>query len=159
MTHDASLAAAPFPAVNTLLPASGVGYYTYAASRSKQWGRKATIDAIQAIGEAWMRDHPDPPLIGVGNISLRGGGPMPPHSSHRQGVDVDIRPMRQDGKAAPVSIKQSQYSRERTVELVKFIRGNGVLEVVTILFNDASVPGVRPWKGHDNHLHVRFSEG
>jgi len=158
MTREAPLAASPFPAVNTLLPASGTGYYTYSTSRTRQWGRSETIDAILAIGEAWMRDHPDPPLIGVGNISLRGGGPMPPHTSHRQGVDVDFRPLRKDGKAAPISYKQGQYSRERTVELVKFIRGNGVLGVVTILFNDTSIPGVRPWKGHDNHLHVRFRE-
>jgi murein endopeptidase len=28
--------------------------------------------------------------------------------------------------------------------------------VEKIYFNDPNVTGVSPWKGHDNHLHVRY---
>ncbi len=83
---------------------------------------------------------------------------MPPHSSHKRGVDVDFRPLRTDGARAPVTIHDAKYSRTRTRELVKYIRANTVLPVKLILFNDTAISGVQAYSGHDNHLHVRFEE-
>jgi len=97
---DALGVASPFPAVNTQLPASGTGFYSFSANRGKQWGLKKTIQAIEAIAKAWNAKHPGSP-IGVGNISFSGGGTMPPHSSHKRGVDVDFRPQRKDGANSP----------------------------------------------------------
>jgi peptidoglycan hydrolase-like protein with peptidoglycan-binding domain len=142
--------------VDTLLPRSGPGYQSYEPS-SHQYGTADTIRALQAIGAAWQRNHPRGPRIGFGDISFRGGAPMSKHKSHRKGLDADVRPMRSDGKEAPVSHTDPQYSRALTQELVNVIRANGVLPVRYIFFNGPGITGVSPWEGHDNHLHVRFT--
>jgi len=81
---------------------------------------------------------------------------MPPHRGHRHGIEVDIRPVRGDGREAPVSRAMPGYSRRLTQELVGIIRGNPVLPVTTIYFNDPQLSGVSLLVGHDDHLHVRF---
>jgi murein endopeptidase len=150
--------AAPFLNVNIQLPASGQGYYSYSAKRNKQFGLAKTIQAIQAIGKIWFDNHSRGPLIGVGNISLNGGGLMHPHKSHQRGLDVDFQLLRKDGARVGARYQDSAYSRSRTQELVNTIRSNGVLQVDLIFFNDSSVTGVQPWSGHDDHLHVRFKQ-
>jgi peptidoglycan hydrolase-like protein with peptidoglycan-binding domain len=137
------------------LPSGGAGYYSYSAS-AQQYGHPATIRAIQAIGAAWQRAQPRGPRIGIGDLSIRGGGPMRGHASHQRGLDVDIRPLRADGRDAATTFKSPEYSRALTQQLVNMIRSNGVLRVRAILFNDPKVRGVKYWPGHDNHLHVRF---
>jgi V8-like Glu-specific endopeptidase len=146
----------PFPAVNTQLPISGMGYYSYAQFRAKQYGLADTIKAIQKIGELWFTDHRSGPLIGVGNISKQGGGPVPPHSSHQTGLDVDFRLLRTDGARIGITFRSPSYSRTRTQALVNTIRSNPILQVKLILCNDDRLQGVQPWPGHDDHLHVRF---
>jgi hypothetical protein len=148
----------PYPRVNTPLPKEGPGFYItrYEHRKSRRFGLPETIQALKAIGAAWQRAHPRGPRIGIGDISFRGGGKMPPHVSHKKGVDVDTRPMRNDGKEASVRYQSPRYSRALTQELVNLIRANGVLRVRFILFNDPAVKGVKPWSGHDNHLHIRF---
>lgn len=146
----------PFPMVNVQLPESGTGFYSYSRYRYKQFGLAETIRAIEAICQDWFLNHRTGPLIGIGNISIRGGGPVPPHSSHQRGFDVDIRPLRSDGARVSVTYEDEAYSKSRTQELVNTIRASSVLRVDRILFNDPNVRGVQPWPGHDNHLHVRF---
>jgi LAS superfamily LD-carboxypeptidase LdcB len=143
-------------AIDTLLPRSGAGYYSYEPS-SRQYGTADTIRALQAIGAAWQQAHPQGPRVAFGDISFRGGPSMPPHKSHRTGLNVDVRPMRNDGKEDRVTYKLPQYSRALTQELVNVIRANGVLPVGTIFFNGPGVNGVKPLNGHDNHLHVIFT--
>jgi hypothetical protein len=143
-------------AIDTLLPRSGAGYYSYEPS-SRQYGMADTIRALQAIGAAWQQAHPQGPRVAFGDISFRGGPSMPPHKSHRTGLNVDVRPMRNDGKEDRVTYKLPQYSRALTQDLVNVIRANGVLPVRTIFFNDPGVNGVKPLNGHDNHLHVIFT--
>jgi hypothetical protein len=144
------------PAVNVPLPASGPGFYSYTAPE-KRFGLAETIRALQAIGAAWAKAHPSGPRIAIGDISRQGGGQFPPHSSHRNGRDVDLRPVRGDGKEAPVNYKDPNYSRALTQELVNLIRVNGVLVVELAFFNDPQVTGVKPLVHHEDHLHVRFT--
>ncbi|SBO41998.1 penicillin-insensitive murein endopeptidase [Cyanobium sp. NIES-981] len=88
--EDLIIEAVPFPAVNTQLPILGTGYYSYSQFRDKQFGLPATIKAIEEIGKAWFENHRTGPVIGIGNISKNGGGPVPPHKSHQTGLDVDF---------------------------------------------------------------------
>src|SRR6266851_2186793 len=118
-------AGGPNLAVSTPLPTPGPGYYSYKPT-SQQFGLAETIRALQHIGAGWERDHPQGPRIGIGDISKRGGGPMPGHASHQRGVDADIRPARSDGHETAVSYQSAAYSRALTQELVNLIRGNGV---------------------------------
>jgi Penicillin-insensitive murein endopeptidase len=147
------------PAVNTPLPEAGPGLRAYQPRAERRWGRPETIAALHAIGAAWQTGHTAGPRMQVGDISLRGGGPMPPHKSHQTGLDVDIRPLRGDAREAPVRHDDAAYSRPLTQQLVDTIRGNPAARVGFIFFNDPQVKGVRPWPGHENHLHVRFVAG
>lgn len=140
--------------VATQLTVPSAGLYGYTAAE-KRFGVATVIQAVKAIGQTWNNLHPDAP-IGVGNISKNGGGPLPPHVSHKNGIDVDVRPMRKDKEKEPVTFSDTDYSRPLTQELVNVIRANNVLAIKTIFFNDPNVTGVQPAAGHHNHLHVRF---
>jgi endonuclease G len=157
-SEDSILEGVPFPAVNTQLPISGTGYYSYSQHRHKQFGLSETIKAIQEIGKLWFTSHSSGPVFGVGNISLNGGGKMEPHQSHRTGLDVDIRLLRKDGARIGVTFKDPNYSLTRTQQLVNTILKNPILKVNLILCNDPRLKGVTPSPGHDDHLHVRFSK-
>lgn len=148
--------------VTVELPLSGPGFYSYDRTSAvngqpHQFGRRATIDAIKAIGAAWQRAHPRGPRIGIGHISLRGGGDTPSHAGHETGLEVDVRPMRSDGAEAAVTIYDAKYSRALTQEVVDLFRANRILSVSRILFNDLAIPGVRQADNHHHHLHVEFT--
>lgn len=150
------LESVPFPEVNAQLPTSGTGYYSYALFREKQFGLPETIKALEEIGKAWFQNHRTGPVIGIGNISKNGGGPVPPHSSHQTGLDVDFRLLRTDGARIGITFLDPNYSLNRTQDLINTILNNSVLSVQLILCNDNKLKGVQPWPGHDDHLHVRF---
>lgn len=105
--------------VDTQLPESGTGFVT--SNRGDhgqfQFGQKSSIDAALAVGAAWDALHPNHPFS-IGQISKEGGGDFPPHASHKVGLDIDVRPMRLDGKNEPVEITESQYDRNLTTELI-----------------------------------------
>ena len=145
----------PQSTVSARLPSPGQGYYSYKPG-TNQYGLPETIRALQTIGAQWHKSHTSGPRIGIGDISLQGGGKMPGHASHQKGVDIDIRLVRNDGQEGPVTYKQAAYSRTLTQELVNLIRTNGVLRVEYIFFNDPQIKDVQKWPNHDDHLHVRF---
>jgi murein endopeptidase len=132
------------------LPTAATGYYSYARP-AQQFG---TAGAIASVARAAGVLAAEGLEIGIGHISLAGGGRFPPHASHQQGLDVDLRPLRGDGARRAVTISDSQYSRDRTARVVQLLQSDSNLE--RILFNDGSIAGVTPHAGHDNHLHVRF---
>jgi hypothetical protein len=115
-----------------------------------------TVQALLATVAGWAVAHPRGPRIGIGDLSVRCGGAMPGHASHRRGLDADIRPVRGDGMEGPVSYGQPGYSQSLTQDLVNRLRANRRLRVQYIFFNDPGIRGVRPWPNHHNHLHVRF---
>jgi hypothetical protein len=135
-----------------VLPATGL-YGTHTAAR--RFGIAQTIEALAEVGRICDGRHARDP-IGIGDISKQGGGPISGHASHRRGVDVDIRPLRNDGQELPVTIHDPTYSRQLTQEAIDLVHANSVLAVDKIFFNDSAVQGVQPWPNHDNHFHVRF---
>jgi V8-like Glu-specific endopeptidase len=148
--EDLILEAVPFPAVDTQLPIEGTGYYSYSQFREKQFGLTETIEAIKKIGELWFASHRTGPVIGIGNISKKGGGPVPPHSSHQTGLDVDFRLLRTDGARIGITFHHPNYSRTRTQALVNTIKSNPILKVKLILCNDNKLGSsvcVMQWTG------------
>jgi lysozyme family protein len=127
------------------------GYY----SPDKRYGTASTIAALYEVGRIWALRHPVP-RVGVGDISLRGGGDIAGHVSHETGRDADLRPMRNDATEGPITWQQPGYSRSLTQELIDIIYANAVVRVNVIGFNDPGVQGCVNWVNHDNHLHVRF---
>ena len=168
-TYQALLSASPNPVpttspgdstkVDTVLPAEGKGFTTYRREPggADQFGRASTIRAILALGEAWAEKGARP-RIQIGDISRRGGGPMAPHKSHQKGVDVDMRPIRNDGLEAGVRWDSPLYSRTLTRELAQMIRANN--PGVKIFFNDKTLIAeglTHHLAKHDDHFHVRFA--
>ncbi|NGO15372.1 hypothetical protein G5C60_49295, partial [Streptomyces sp. HC44] len=143
------------PAISAQLPVQGPGFYT-GGPRERHFARPETLRALLATALGWHRARPGGPRIGVREISVRGGGPLSGHGSHRLGLDVDIRPVRADGGEAPTRWDQPGYSPPLTQDLVDRLRANGVLPVHFVLFNGPGIRGVQKWAGHDDHLHVRF---
>jgi hypothetical protein len=144
--------------VDTVLPDSGRGFATFnrEIGGADQFGRASTILAIQSIGAAWAETHTFP--IFIGDISRKGGGSFPPHSSHKDGRDVDMRPFRHNGQPGATNINDPSYGHGLTRELVLLVRQK--FRDLTILFNDKLLVKdglTKPFAGHDNHLHVRFS--
>ena len=144
--------------VDSVLPESGIGYTTYnrEPGGADQVGRAATIRHIQELGELWSAKHPSRP-IAIGDISRRGGGPFPPHATHKDGLDVDMRPLTNNGVNEPTNTGAANFSHEQTRELILLIKNNFDIEVV--FFNDPLTikEGLtRHAKGHENHVHVRF---
>jgi len=137
------------------MSASGSGFSCYGPEH-KRYGRSELIQAIKFVCAEWAKAFPNGPRIGVGNISLAGGGPMHPHTSHQKGLDVDLAPIASTQEEIGLTWNDPKYSRERTQKLVDLIRSNPFLSIRTILFNDPKINGVIPWDGHDDHLHVSF---
>jgi peptidoglycan hydrolase-like protein with peptidoglycan-binding domain len=145
-------------AINTILPVDGDGFKTYNREPGgvDQVGTQLTINALISLGAAWFMQHPEIP-IQYGDISRKGGGKFPPHSAHKNGREVDIRPMRKDKLLQATNIHDPSYDPAMTKTLVKFIRQK--FTGVTILFNDPKLVSeglTKPHAQHDNHLHLKF---
>lgn len=147
-----------------LLP-KGPGYVIYNNIGGKEnWGTKGTLNSLGSIGQKWLAVSNTP--IQFGDISKKGGGSFPPHATHQNGTDVDIRPMRKDGRTGSTSIHDPSYSRDKTRELIKLLLQDPNTKI--ILFNDPVLirefknnPGgvvIKSCEGHDNHLHVSFKK-
>lgn len=132
------------------------GYYTYGLLYNKpdkgayQYAHPIMMTAILRVGLEWQTR--DRRRFGVGNISLPGGRKPTDHASHMDGLQVDIRPLRKDGREIPVRWWDSEYDLDATVKLIELFRT--FAPVIKVLFNDARVPFVRPFPDHDNHLHI-----
>jgi lysozyme family protein len=147
-----AVARVAWPVETQLTDGPGIfGYY----SPDKRYGTASTIAALYEVGRIW-RLRRAAPRVGVGDISLRGGGDIDGHASHETGRDVDLRPMKNDGTEGPVTWKQAKYSHSLTQELIDIIYANGVVMVKVIGFNDPNIQGCVNWVNHDNHLHVRY---
>jgi penicillin-insensitive murein endopeptidase len=144
--------------IETQLPESGTGFVTNnrGAHGEFQFGQQASIDAAILVAAAWDALHSGSHLS-IGQISKKGGGPFPPHLSHRLGVDIDVRPMRKDGQNQGVTIDDAEYDRALTTELINLWWENAPVQAV--FFNDTTVIAAKLSqfvKGHGNHFHVRL---
>lgn len=144
--------------IDFVLPISGEGFRTYNREQNgaDQFGIQLTINAIISLAKVWFLLHPEVPLQ-FGDMSRRWGGAFKGHSSHKNGRDVDVRPIRKDDQMAAVTINEAFYDAKRTEEFVKLLRSK--FPGVSILFNDPKLIAkgwTKKFAGHDNHLHIRF---
>ena len=156
--------------VQTQLPRPTPGIVGYGTDyengqdyRFGQYGTAMTIQSVIDLGKRWKEKYPDGPPLYVGDISLRGGGPMRDHTTgHRIGKNVDIRPVRNDGGAGPLTYDDDVYDYEKTQELVNEILKDP--NVRRIYFGDEDIEGPSDIMRidlsgvHDNHLHVEYYE-
>lgn len=133
----------------------GGGYYTYGTPGQGQghYSHPRMITLLLLVGYQWSQV--DTRKFGVGNISLADGAEFKPHRSHRDGLQVDLRAIRKDGREVGCSISDAQYDRAATGVVIGLFQRHPF--VCGILFNDASFSGVRPSRGHDDHFHVELA--
>ncbi|MFN4119070.1 penicillin-insensitive murein endopeptidase [Acidovorax sp.] len=130
------------------------GYYTYGTPPGgrAQYAHPQMLNFIFKLEHTWAMTEER--KIGIGNISLAEGVAFPPHKSHRNGLQVDIRPIRKDGSKQPVRWSSKDYDQAATQKLVDLIWQTGMVKKVG--FNDPKIANATYMNGHDDHLHVEI---
>jgi len=84
---DYSPAAGDMPAWWVQLP-PGPGYRVRTPTRT--YGAPSVVAALAAALARYDATRGDGPRVTVADMSVLGGGPLPPHQSHQRGRDVDL---------------------------------------------------------------------
>ncbi len=81
--------------------------------------------------------------MAVGDIGFEHGGDIPGHETHEQGLDVDLRPMRdaENQCSNGTDYRQTAYDRAATRALIREIRAAAPGHVKVIYFNDPVLIG------------------
>ncbi|MEK0083879.1 penicillin-insensitive murein endopeptidase [Benzoatithermus flavus] len=165
------------------LPVSGPGWEVMRLSRNRNWSHPSLVRFIERLAADTERE--DGVGILVGDLGQPRGGPARfGHASHQIGLDADIwlmpppaRPLSLDDRERLVPVSMVQDDRY-AVDPSRFGRRQAALirraalspEVARIFVNPgikaalcATAEGdrrwlgkVRPWWGHDAHMHVRL---
>lgn len=134
------------------------GYYVYGelykqpAEGAYQFAHPIMMTAILRVALEWQAL--DRRRIGIGDISMAGGPKPPDHNSHKNGLQVDVRPLRKDGREVPVCWWDAEYDKAATEKLIELFRT--FAPVKRILFNGPGIAFVSKWPDHDNHMHIEL---
>ncbi len=161
------------------LPLEGKGYSVMKVKRKRYYGHPNLIHYIRELGELAKKEKL--PNLLIGDLGQARGGPMiSGHSSHQTGLDVDIwfrmekrKPNRTEKEkwSAPSYVNRDltltktwTAKHKKLVELAAQSPGVDRIFVHAAIKRDfcqshADAPWLhklRPWWGHDDHLHVRL---
>jgi D-alanyl-D-alanine carboxypeptidase len=152
------------------LPSEGRHFFTWdpVGKRSpnrgyRRYGTDRLIRIVLRVLRTYRSEHPAAPRVAVGDLSRRHGGDFGPrfgglgHSSHQNGLDVDIYyPRRDRHERSPLSPRQ--IDRALAQDLVdRFVRAGAEYVFVgprTGLTGPRRV--VQVLVHHDDHMHVRI---
>lgn len=100
------------------LPLAGEGWEVPPtwADRGMHWGTDELVEAIERAAAAVEEQHPGG-LLGVGDLSRRGGGNVTLHRSHENGRDADLIFYAVDETGAPVGPFDGAMPRYRAADL------------------------------------------
>lgn len=164
------------------LPPEGPGFQTMRRFRRRFFGHPTLIRYLQDLAQAATKQRLG--VLSFGDLGQARGGPTPTgHASHQTGLDVDIwfmllppgQPLpaaERETIGAPSMVQPdgrsvtSQWSPQHG----QLVRLAAESEIVERVFVNAAIkhalctqtPGaawlrkLRPWWGHDDHLHVRL---
>ncbi len=164
------------------LPAEGPGWQAVRVSRNRHWGHPALVRFVERFtAEAQGQGFP---ALWIGDMGQPRGGPMPyGHASHQSGLDVDIWLELSPKPAVPAAAREAidvpslvlpdesgvdpRLWRPRHGALIRLAAEQpGVDRVLVnhaikreLCRTEAGAPWlqrVRPWRGHDSHMHVRL---
>jgi len=154
----------------TQLPARGPHFETWdpilRRTPNRGWRRFATDDLVRMVMRVQRRyaatEPGELPML-VGDLSRTRGGDfgvdfgIVGHSSHQNGLDVDVYYPRRDGRRG-VPRQPAAVDRRLAQRLVDLFVAAGAQTVLVgpnvALKGPPSV--VKPYPNHDNHLHVRI---
>lgn len=172
------------PARGALFHAEILSPNKFLTSRPNKWfGTRELVHMIERAVAIVNAEHPNSPVLHVGDLSRRHGGYFPPHKSHQSGLDVDIGYYLRRGHQP----KHFVRANTRTVDVARswtLMRSFLETEQVEYMFSDRrlmrllrrhayeegmtdeakldkwfGVRGrgvIRHLKGHDDHLHIRI---
>jgi penicillin-insensitive murein endopeptidase len=161
----------------------GSGWQAVRVSRNRHWGHPSLLAFVQEIA-ARASAKGFPPLW-IGDMAQPRGGPMPyGHVSHQTGLDVDIwldvtpRPATlpiaaREAIEVPSLVRPDETGIDparftaRHAALIRLAaEGKGVdrvlvhhaikRELCRLHRGEAWLRRVRPWRGHDSHMHIRL---
>jgi penicillin-insensitive murein endopeptidase len=164
------------------LPAEGPGWQAIRVSRNRHWGHPSAIALVEHVaGRARGAGLPD---LWIGDIAQPRGGPLPwGHASHQTGLDVDIwldlrpKPRVPAAQREDLAIPSLVLPDGLAVDPARWTPRHATLiriaaeapGVDRVLVNpaikrrlcadhggEAWLRRVRPWRGHDSHMHVRL---
>jgi len=164
------------------LPADGPGWEAVRPSRNRHFGHPALVAALRTLAEhAAAAGYPP---LWIGDMAQPRGGPMPyGHASHQTGLDADIwlaitpRPPLPARARETIEVPSLVLPDETGVDPLVWRAGHaGLIRLAAelpgvdrVLVNHAikrelcrAHPGaawlnrVRPWRGHDSHMHIRL---
>ncbi|WP_368413801.1 penicillin-insensitive murein endopeptidase [Falsiroseomonas sp.] len=164
------------------LPFEGPGWQAIRTSRNRHWGHPAAIALVEQVAaRAGAAGLPD---LWIGDLAQPRGGPMPwGHASHQTGLDIDIwldlrpKPRVPASQREELSIPSLVRPDGMAVDPARWTAGHATLiriaaeapGVDRLLVNaaikrqlcrdhggEAWLRRVRPWRGHDSHMHIRL---
>ena len=165
------------------LPPEGPGWQAVRLSRNRHWGHPALLEFVRGL--ARRAGDKGLPILWIGDMAQPRGGPMPyGHASHQTGIDVDIwldltpKPANLPAAAREsIEVPSLVLPGEADVDPRRFTPRHAALirlaaempGVDRVLVNHAIKRAlcrdhrgeswlrlVRPWRGHDSHMHVRL---
>lgn len=144
-----------------VLPAEGTTWTSaharapHPGSYARRFAADKTIRRIKELTSAYAHRFPAAPRIVIGDISRKGGGHFPGHSSHQQGLDVDIYFPRSDNTERSPIGGGINYYRARWL-IVRAARHPST----QVIYAGAGLSNVHRkvayYTGHETHLHWRI---
>ncbi len=165
------------------LPDDGPGWQSVRVSRNRHWGHPAMVAWVQEFaGRARAQGFPD---LWIGDLSQPRGGPMTyGHASHQAGIDADIwldvnpKPRVPAAQRENIPVVSLVLPDGSAVDPARFTDRHAALirlaaempgldrllvnpaikqELCRRHSGQAWLRRVRPWRGHDSHMHIRMS--
>jgi len=164
------------------LPPEGPGWQVVRLSRNRFWGHPSLVAYLEDL--AARARAAGLPTLWIGDLGQPRGGPLPwGHASHQIGLDADVwldlspKPVLSSAARERVEVASLVRPDGMTVDHRRFTPAHAALirlaaehpEVDRIFVNPAIkralcvaepqaawLRRVRPWRGHDSHMHVRL---
>jgi penicillin-insensitive murein endopeptidase len=164
------------------LPATGIGFVSIRRHRNRYYGHPQTIELVRELGEAM--DQRNGRLIMIGDLAQPRGGRMnSSHVSHQNGLDIDVWLTLADSPAQAVRATPEDRDPPSMLtpkklalnerfgpdqlfliktaaehpEVDRVLVNPGIKRALCKSENNAKwLRKLRPWWGHDAHMHVRL---
>ena len=152
------------------LPAEGPGWFSWDPilgqipnRAGRRWGTDALIRTLLKVLREYRSANPTAPRVGVGDLSRTPGGPFTRryggigHSSHQNGLDVDVYYPRRDGRERTPHAPR-EVDELLAQDLVDRFVAAGAVKVFVSPRLELSGPRriVSKLVLHDDHMHVRI---
>ncbi|MDD5629412.1 MAG: penicillin-insensitive murein endopeptidase [Elusimicrobia bacterium] len=169
----------PDPAINVPLPGSAASPQPApgikAVCAPGCYGTRMMIDLLKSIGAQYADYYGKDQRLSMGGVSRKGGGPFPPHVSHKKGVDADITFVKHNGFDALANamvvaavvrvlpnfhhINGKEYFLVDQSKHAAVGAGLDALQKQGILTAEQAARGksvLVHWPNHNDHFHIRI---